>query len=114
MNTPVLFLLGALALSALGAMIVWAASRPRKERFGSSVQSFSQNLDALAPPGQKRQRPQQLHRPANRATPQAQGRPGPQNELPQNLPQSRGPQPRGVNQPVARRPRPGPTPRRNG
>ena len=108
MNTAVLFLLGAVALSALGAMIVWAASRPRKERFGSSVQSFSQNLDALAPPGQKRRPTQQLHRPAQTANRRAPG-----HAAPGGSPRP-GPNPRGVNQPVAQRPRPGPTPRRDG
>lgn len=109
MNTPVLFLLGAVALSALGAMIVWAASRPRKERFGSSVQSFSQNLDALAPPGQQRRPNQQLRRPAQTANRRTVDRPAPGGP-----PHQPGPAAHGANQPVARRPRPGPTPRRDG
>ncbi len=49
MNTPILFLLGALALSMLGGMVVWLSSRPRKERFGSTIETFSRDLDALAP-----------------------------------------------------------------
>lgn len=51
MTTPVLFLLGAVALSALGGLVVWVLSRPRPERFGSSIDTFHRDLDALAPPG---------------------------------------------------------------
>ncbi len=53
MSSPVLFLLGAVALSSLGAMVVWLLSRPRKERFGSSIDSFNRDLSALAPPGSR-------------------------------------------------------------
>jgi hypothetical protein len=49
-TAPVLFLLGAVTLSILGAMVVWLLSRPRKERFGESIHSFRQDLSALAPP----------------------------------------------------------------
>lgn len=49
MSPPVLFLLGAVALSMLGAMFVWLSSRPRKQRFGHSIHSFSRDLHALAP-----------------------------------------------------------------
>jgi len=52
-NTPILFLLGAVALSALGGLVVWIASRPRPERFGSTIDSFNRDLDALAPPGSR-------------------------------------------------------------
>ncbi len=52
-GSPVLFLLGAVALSSIGAMVVWLLSRPRKERFGSSIDSFNRDLSALAPPGSR-------------------------------------------------------------
>ena len=51
MNEPVLFLLGAVALSALGGLIVWVLSRPRREKFGNTIDTFSRDLSALAPPG---------------------------------------------------------------
>lgn len=54
MSIPVLFLLGAVALSALGGMGVWIASRPRPEKFGSSIETFNRDLDALAPPGSRK------------------------------------------------------------
>ena len=53
MNSPILFLLGAVALSALGGLVVWIASRPRPERFGSTIDTFNRDLDALAPPGSR-------------------------------------------------------------
>lgn len=53
MSDPVLFLLGAVALSVLGAMTVWLLNRPRKVRFGSSIDSFNRDLNALAPPGSR-------------------------------------------------------------
>jgi len=52
-STPILFLLGAVALSALGGLVVWIASRPRPERFGSTIDTFTRDLDALAPPGSR-------------------------------------------------------------
>lgn len=56
MNDPVLFLLGAVALSALGGLIVWILSRPKREKFGSTIDTFTRDLDALAPPGQRSRR----------------------------------------------------------
>lgn len=61
MTTPILFLLGAVALSALGGLIVWIASRPRPERFGSTIETFSRDLDALAPPGHPRSEQRTTH-----------------------------------------------------
>lgn len=50
-NAPVLFLVGALTLAALATLVVWIASRPRKVRFGQSIETFNRDLNALAPPG---------------------------------------------------------------
>lgn len=50
MTAPVLFLLGAVTLSLLGALVVWMLSRPKKERFGESIHSFRKDLHAIAPP----------------------------------------------------------------
>ncbi len=61
-----LFLVGALSLAALGALAVWIASRPRRERFGSTIDTFSRDLDALAPPGQNRQPPPAGRQPSHR------------------------------------------------
>lgn len=62
MNTPILFLLGAVALSALGGLVVWIASRPRPEKFGSAMDTFNRDLDALAPPnGNRSGRTHQAH-----------------------------------------------------
>ena len=49
MTIPVLFLLGAFGLSVLLAAIVWLFSRPRKQKFGSSIATFNNDLAALAP-----------------------------------------------------------------
>lgn len=65
MNTPILFLLGAVALSALGGLVVWIASRPRPEKFGSSIDTFNRDLNALAPPGSRPQRSRRATRPAS-------------------------------------------------
>jgi hypothetical protein len=59
-TTPILFLLGAVALSALGGVVVWIASRPRPERFGSAIDTFNRDLDALAPPGAQKQKTRQV------------------------------------------------------
>ncbi|MDW3176208.1 MAG: hypothetical protein R8J94_02360 [Acidimicrobiia bacterium] len=93
MTTPILFLLGAVALSALGGLIVWIASRPRPERFGSTIDSFNRDLDALAPPGTQKQRSADHARsaPARRQ----HAAPGPTN---------------GRQNPTGDRPRPGPRP----
>ncbi len=60
MTTPILFLLGAVALSALGGVVVWIASRPRQERFGSTIDTFNRDLDALAPPGAQPKKTRQV------------------------------------------------------
>ena len=57
MTAPVLFLMGAIALSLLAATIVWLLSLPRKERFGESIHLFRRDLDALAPPSEPAPRP---------------------------------------------------------
>ncbi len=49
MTIPMLFLLGAFGLSVVLAIIVWLVSRPRKQKFGSSIDSFNNDLAALAP-----------------------------------------------------------------
>ena len=56
MSEAVLFLLGAVALSALGGLIVWVLSRPRQEKFGNTIDSFSKDLNALAPSGSAKRR----------------------------------------------------------
>lgn len=48
MNTNVMFLVAAVVLSAVGALVVWLFSRPRRPK-GSSVEQFSRHLDALSP-----------------------------------------------------------------
>lgn len=50
MTIPVLFLLGAFGLSFVLGVIVWLFSRPRKQKFGSSIDTFKGDLSALAPP----------------------------------------------------------------
>lgn len=75
MSNPVLFLLGAVALSSLGAMVVWLLSRPRKERFGSSIDSFNRDLSALAPPGSRPNPPASPRTPGPRPA-EAQARDG--------------------------------------
>ena len=61
MTAPVLFLVGAVALSLLGALVVWLLSRPKKERFGESIHAFRKDLRAIAPPkpppAERRDRP---------------------------------------------------------
>jgi hypothetical protein len=47
MNSNVLFLVAALVLSVLGAMVVWLLSRPRRPK-GSSVDQFNRHLRALS------------------------------------------------------------------
>lgn len=49
MTTPVLFLLGAVGLSVVLGLVVWLFSRPRKQKFGSSIDAFNNDLSALAP-----------------------------------------------------------------
>ena len=49
MTIPVLFLIGAVGLSAILGIVVWLVSRPRKPKFGSTVETFSNDLSALAP-----------------------------------------------------------------
>jgi hypothetical protein len=93
-NAPVLFLLGAVTLSLLGGMVVWLLNRPRKERFGSSIDTFNRDLDALAPPGTRRAGPTQQRPPA-----QTHAR----RSSPNGVPSSPG---------VGPRPAPGPNPRR--
>lgn len=123
MNEPVLFLLGAVALSALGGLIVWVLSRPRREKFGSTINSFSRDLNALAPPGQspnrKRQRPAGLARPQgtksnnasnNGANNGAGPRPNPVEQRGNQAHSSGSKRPNKVVQ-TTPRPRPGPRPR---
>ena len=88
MNEPMLFLLGAVALSALGGLIVWILSRPRRERFGSTIDTFSKDLSALAPPGASRKG--SSAKPQTRgARPAATGgRPGPRPTVAQRPPQT--------------------------
>jgi len=93
MNTPVLFLLGAVALSALGGMAVWIASRPRPEKFGSSIDTFTRDLDALAPPGSVKPGQKRTH-------PVAGAKPG----KPASRPSTSQPSP------ASARPKPGPRP----
>ncbi len=117
MTTPVLFLLGAVALSALGGLVVWVLSRPRPERFGSSIETFHRDLDALAPPGRAkpnrapRQRPSTPHqqmppvkRPGSEPTAHK-----PAAKTPAKAPANRW----GVTQ-TSPRPRPGPRPKQDG
>ena len=57
MTIPILFLLGAVGLSIFLGVVVWLFSRPRKPKFGSTVETFSSDLSALAPlrrPGDSR------------------------------------------------------------
>ncbi len=99
MNTPILFLLGAVALSALGGIVVWVASRPRPEKFGSSIETFNRDLDALAPPGSKPQRTRRPMRPTGTqagAGSKTGHRPGPTQPQPAT---------------AQARPKPGPRPR---
>lgn len=103
MTTPILFLLGAVALSALGGLVVWIGSRPRPERFGSTIDTFSRDLDALAPPGRERN-----SQPASRMNPSDRTR-RPASARPAASSQARTPQPVRSGQPGAR-PRPGPRP----
>ena len=49
MTIPVLFLVGAVGLSVVLSVVVWLFSRPRKPKFGSTVETFSSDLSALAP-----------------------------------------------------------------
>ncbi len=86
MTVAVQFLIGAAALAALGALGVWIASRPRRERFGSTINSFSNDLNALAPPGQRRPQRDMRRRPvstgarrpaAPEASPGPRPKPGP-------------------------------------
>ena len=49
MTIPVLFLVGALGLSFVLGLIVWLVSRPRKQKFGSTIDSFHNDLSAMAP-----------------------------------------------------------------
>lgn len=49
MTTPVLFLVGAIGLSVVLGVGVWLFSRPRKQKFGSSIDAFHNDLSALAP-----------------------------------------------------------------
>ena len=49
MTIPVLFLIGAVGLSVVLGLVVWLFSRPRKPKFGSTVDTFSSDLSALAP-----------------------------------------------------------------
>ena|GEM_PF-2644245 len=114
MNTPILFLLGAVALSGLGGIIVWIASRPRPERFGSSIDTFNRDLDALAPPGSKShgRRPARPLRPnAQRPnSPRANSQPARRSPAPTN---GAGPRPvvKSPNSTAASvRPKPGPRP----
>lgn len=99
MNTPVLFLFGAVALSALGGLVVWIASRPRPERFGSTIDTFSRDLSALAPPVKKGQRSGSRRTGAAGAArrverPQARRRaPGPKQRPASTSAQRPGPQP---------------------
>ena len=53
MSEAVLFLLGAVALSALGGLVVWVLNRPRREKFGTTIDVFNRGLNALAPPGSR-------------------------------------------------------------
>jgi len=112
-TTPVLFLLGAVALSALGGMGVWIASRPRPEKFGSSIETFSRDLDALAPPGTRpsptrpssSKRPQFPARksapPAARGVPQAGNPSSAEKPQPKNV--APGPRPKPGPRPQTRR-----------
>lgn len=85
MNTPVLFLVGALALAGLLAMLVWLASRPKRQRFGHSIDSFSRDLSALAPPNRRPSPRNGSHRPGTppMGADQARSdtRPGPRPQL---------------------------------
>lgn len=88
MNTPVLFLVGALALAGLMAMLVWLASRPKRERFGQSIDTFNRDLSALAPPDRRPSPRSGAHRPGSppamgQAARSAAGRPGPRPQLKQ-------------------------------
>ena len=49
MTIPVLFLLGAVGLSIILGLVVWLVGRPRKPKFGSSIDAFNKDLSALAP-----------------------------------------------------------------
>lgn len=111
MTTPILFLLGALALSALGGVIVWIGSRPRPERFGSTIDTFNRDLDALAPPGSpKRSTGRAGSAPARRQAPRQQLGPQrqPQPRTAKSQARGDGPTP---NTAVRSRPRPGPRPK---
>lgn len=102
MNTPILFLLAAVALSALGGMVVWIASRPRPEKFGSSIDTFNRDLNALAPPGSQKKQSRRPARPARPAATQrssASAKSGDLGPRPQQPATSQG------------RPKPGPRPR---
>lgn len=122
MNEPVLFLLGAVALSALGGLIVWVLSRPRREKFGNTIDTFNRDLSALAPPGRNQSRKRRQKRPSD-APPVRRTAPGPRSaqSTPTQPTPARRPQLNGQNNSKAHRPnkvvqtsprpRPGPRPR---
>ena len=119
MNEPVLFLLGAVALSALGGLIVWVLSRPRREKFGNTIDTFSRDLSALAPPGSAAARKRGRQRrpvvaPVGSPNPNVR-RPGP-NQARANVGKSTPSNRQNAGRPskvvqVSPRPRPGPRPR---
>lgn len=76
MTIPVLFLVGALGLSFVLGVIVWLVSRPRKQKFGSTIDSFNNDLSAMAPSrSHARRTASATHRQAAKARPKPGPRP---------------------------------------
>ena len=47
--SALVFLGGALGVFMLLSLVAWFAQRPRRRRFGSSIDQFRDEMDALAP-----------------------------------------------------------------